>query len=115
MGTFETVNPGDQPVWINTDNCKACDICVSVCPAGVLAMVYADSSTLGAMISVEHPESCIGCMECELHCPDFAIFVADKKEYKASGHSFAKLTKEAKERQAAIVANNYMSLEGGAK
>ncbi|HIP15337.1 MAG TPA: 2-oxoglutarate:acceptor oxidoreductase, partial [Sulfurimonas autotrophica] len=26
MGTFKTENPGDQPVWINTSNCKACDI-----------------------------------------------------------------------------------------
>ena len=32
MSTFITENPGDQPVWVNTDNCKACDICVSVCP-----------------------------------------------------------------------------------
>ncbi len=114
MGTFHTENPGDQPVWINTDNCKACDICVSVCPAGVLSMIYADSSTLGAMISIEHPESCIGCSDCELHCPDFAIFVADKKELKEAGVSFSKLTDDAKARQATIVANNYMSLNGGA-
>ncbi|MBE0514688.1 4Fe-4S dicluster domain-containing protein [Sulfurimonas sp.] len=106
MGTFKTENPGNQPVWVNTNNCKACDICVSVCPAGVLGMVYEPTSTLGAMISVQHPESCIGCMECELSCPDFAIFVAEKKEYK-----FAKLTDDSKERQIAIVANNYMSLE----
>ncbi len=112
MESFRTKNPGDQPVWINTSNCKACDICVSVCPAGVLGMIYADSSTLGAMISIEHPESCIGCNDCELNCPDFAIFVADKQEYKAAGHSFAKLTDEAKARQAAIAANNFMSLEG---
>ena len=106
MGTFKTENPGNQPVWVNTSNCKACDICVSVCPSGVLGMVYEKTSTLGAMISVDHPESCIGCMECELSCPDFAIYVADRKEYK-----FAKLTDEAKERQAKIIANNYMSLE----
>lgn len=106
MGTFKTQNPGNQPVWVNTNNCKACDICVSVCPAGVLGMVYEPTSTLGAMISIQHPESCIGCMECELSCPDFAIFVAEKKEYK-----FAKLTDESKERQVAVVANNYMSLE----
>ena len=40
MGTYKTENPGDQPVWVNTSNCKACDICVSVCPSGVLAMRY---------------------------------------------------------------------------
>ena len=114
MGTFQVENPGDQPVWINTSNCKACDICVSVCPAGVLGMVYEDSSTLGAMISIEHSESCIGCSDCEISCPDFAIFVADRKELKAAGVSFAKLTDESKARQAAIVANNYMSLTQGA-
>jgi 2-oxoglutarate ferredoxin oxidoreductase subunit delta len=37
-----------------------------------------------------------------LVCPDFAIFVADRKEYK-----FAKLTKEAKARAEAIINNNY--------
>ena len=78
-------------------------------------MKYESSSTLGAMISVDHPEACIGCMECEISCPDFAIYVADKKEYKEAGYSFAKLTDESKERQAKIVANNYMSLEQGVK
>ena len=108
---FKTENPGDQPVWTNTDNCKACDICVSVCPAGVLGMRYDHTSVLGAMIHIDHPESCIGCNECELTCPDFAIYVADPKEYKAAGFQFAKLTDEAKKRQEAVVANNYMSLE----
>jgi 2-oxoglutarate ferredoxin oxidoreductase subunit delta len=111
MGTFKTENPGNAPVWVNTSNCKACDICVSVCPSGVLGMRYEKTSTLGAMISIDNPEACIGCMECELTCPDFAIYVADKKDYK-----FAKLTDESKARQAAIVANNYMSLsEQGVK
>jgi 2-oxoglutarate ferredoxin oxidoreductase subunit delta len=104
MGTFKTENPGNQPVWVNTNNCKACDICVSVCPTGVLGMRYDSTSTLGAMISIDHPESCIGCNECELTCPDFAI-------YKAAGFSFAKLTDVGKASQEAIAANNYMSLD----
>ena len=116
MAASPMVNPGNQPVWVNTDNCKACDICVSVCPPGVLGMRYERTSTLGAMITIDHPESCIGCNECELSCPDFAIFVADKQEFKAAGLSFAKLSDSAKERQVAIVANNYMSLsEQGVK
>jgi len=69
-------------------------------------MRYEPTSTLGAMISIDHPEACIGCNECELTCPDFAIYVADKADYK-----FAKLTDDSKARQAAIVANNYMSLD----
>lgn len=115
MPTFVVGNVNNDPVWVNTANCKACDICVAVCPAGVLSMKYAESSTLGAMISVDHPESCIGCNDCELNCPDFAIFVATKQELKEAGKSFAKLTDDAKARQAAIVENNYMSLTQGAQ
>jgi 2-oxoglutarate ferredoxin oxidoreductase subunit delta len=63
-------------------------------------------STLGSMIKVVHPESCIGCTDCELACPDFAIYVADKKEFK-----FAKLTEEAKDRKEAVIKNNYRELE----
>jgi len=94
--------PANVPVWVDESRCKACDICVSVCPAGVLAMGLEPSSTLGAMVRVEHPESCTGCNNCELSCPDFAIFVAEKGDFK-----FAKLTDEAKARQEAIKANNY--------
>ena len=96
------VAPTNTPVWVDTQRCKACDICVDACPAGVLSMQQEASSTLGAMISVIAPESCIGCNECELSCPDFAIFVADKKEYK-----FAKLSDDSKARQEAIINNKY--------
>jgi len=94
--------PANTPVWVDTDLCKACDKCVEVCPAGVLAMVAEPSSTLGATISVVYQDACIGCNECELICPDFAIFVADRKEFK-----FAKLNDVAKERSEAIRANQY--------
>ena len=96
------VAPENTPVWVNTDRCKACDICVDACPAGVLSMQQEPTSTLGAMISVVAPESCIGCNECELSCPDFAIYVADKKEFK-----FAKLSDDSKARQEAIANNGY--------
>ena len=89
---------------------------MSVCPSGVLGMVYEKTSTLGAMISIDYPDACIGCNECELTCPDFAIYVADRKELKAAGKSFAKLTDESKKRQEEIIANNYMSVkQKGAK
>jgi len=96
------VAPTNTPVWVDTQRCKACDICVDACPAGVLSMQQEATSTLGAMIAVIAPNDCIGCNECELSCPDFAIFVSDKKEYK-----FAKLTDNSKARQEAIVNNKY--------
>jgi len=97
--------PSNTPVWVDEKRCKACDVCVSVCPAGVLAMVPDPSTTLGAMVKVLHPESCIGCSDCELSCPDFAISVSTKEEFK-----FAKLTEEARARQEAIVKNKYRSV-----
>ena len=99
------VAPENTPVWLNESRCKACDICVSVCPAGVLAMRLEPTSTLGAMVEIIAPQSCIGCNECELSCPDFAIYVADKSEFK-----FAKLTDESKARQQAIKNNKYMKI-----
>jgi 2-oxoglutarate ferredoxin oxidoreductase subunit delta len=94
------VAPENTPVWVDTARCKACDICVD--PAGVLSMQQEPTSTLGAMIAVIAPDSCIGCNECELVCPDFAIYVAEKKEFK-----FAKLTDTSKARQEAIANNGY--------
>jgi len=96
--------PINTPVWIDITRCKACDICVSACPAGVLSMRQEPSSTLGAIIDIVALDSCIGCGECELHCPDFAIHVADKK---SDAISFAKLTSESKQRAQAIRDNNY--------
>ena len=96
------IAPENTPVWVDTARCKACDICVDACPAGVLSMQAEPTSTLGAMITIISPDSCIGCNECELVCPDFAIYVAEKKTFK-----FAKLTDSSKARQEAIANNGY--------
>ena len=78
--------------WDKESHYKAVDLCVSVCPSGTLAMCLDEHKVLGKMVKVINPESCIGCGECELHCPDFAIAVADRTEFK-----FAKLTDEARQ------------------
>lgn len=51
--------------------CKGCDLCIEFCPTGVL-----ERGSDGHVI-VAHPEKCTACRWCELHCPDFAIFVTD--------------------------------------
>lgn len=98
--------PENTPVWIDETRCKACDICVSLCPSGVLGMRKDEHKILGKIISVAHPEGCIGCYECELHCPDFAIFVASKDEFK-----FAKLTPESRERAQRVKDNHFMVVD----
>lgn len=102
---MSVIAPKDTPVWVDESRCKACNICVSYCPAGVLAMRDDIHAVLGQMIEVVYPSSCIGCTECETHCPDFAIMVAKRGEFK-----FAKLTPEAKERAIAVKNNKYKKL-----
>ena len=94
--------PANTPVWVDTTRCKACDVCVAVCPSGTLSMKADPTSTLGAMVEIIAPQDCIGCNDCELSCPDFAIYVAEKSEFK-----FAKLTDKAKARAEAIKNNGY--------
>ncbi|WP_419765142.1 MAG: 4Fe-4S dicluster domain-containing protein [Arcobacter sp.] len=100
MNAKET--PQNVPVSIDTKRCKACDICASVCPAGVLAMAYDSTSTLGSKVSIISEETCIGCCDCELACPDFAISIASKHEF-----NFSKLTEEAKQKARILKDNNF--------
>ena len=53
--------------------CKACGICVAFCPAKVFAREE------DGYPQVVHPEACTGCGWCEIHCPDFAIMVRERK------------------------------------
>lgn len=94
----------ERAVWVDESKCKACKICVALCPSGSLAMKIDIHSISGSMIEVIEAASCIGCRACELQCPDFAIFVADK------AYNFAKLSQEAKARAAAIKKNNFFKL-----
>lgn len=55
------------------DWCKACGICSAFCPRGVIVR-----DATGAPL-IANPERCIGCRFCELHCPDFAISVEERK------------------------------------
>ena len=54
---------------INKRYCKGCGICVAFCPKQVLEL-----DEVGKVYA-KQPEACISCGQCELRCPDFAIFV----------------------------------------
>jgi len=51
--------------------CKGCGLCIEFCPGNVLVL------GLDNRPKPIYPENCTGCRWCELHCPDFAIFVTD--------------------------------------
>lgn len=54
---------------IHTNRCKGCGICVAFCPKQVLAISEIEK------VEVLDEDKCISCGQCEMRCPDFAIFV----------------------------------------
>jgi 2-oxoglutarate ferredoxin oxidoreductase subunit delta len=67
-----------SPVQVDLELCKACGICIELCPDGVF-----DRDKLGYPV-LARPEACSQCLLCELHCPDFAVEVR-RRERKATG------------------------------
>lgn len=57
---------------IYRDWCKACGICIAFCPKQVF-----DRDEGGKPVAAR-PDDCIGCLFCEIHCPDFAITIQDR-------------------------------------
>jgi 2-oxoglutarate ferredoxin oxidoreductase subunit delta len=56
-------------VLVDAELCKACGICISLCPENVF-----DRDPSGLAVAARQ-EDCTACMTCEWHCPDFAIEV----------------------------------------
>lgn len=61
-------------VRINTNRCKGCYLCVSVCPKNVLEKdaCFLNKSGYYAAKTISEQE-CVGCISCALMCPDGAI------------------------------------------
>lgn len=65
-------NKDNIEVKINKNWCKGCSICVEFCPKNVLAL---DSN---GKIDIVNGQDCILCGQCEMRCPDFAIYLGGK-------------------------------------
>ena len=61
-------------VKVKKEWCKGCNICVRFCPKNVLEL---DEDK---KITIARPEDCILCGQCELRCPDFAIWLGGKDD-----------------------------------
>ena len=58
----------EKRLRINTAWCKGCGICAAFCPKQALAV-------RGGHVLLAEAEKCILCGQCELRCPDYAIFL----------------------------------------
>lgn len=52
--------------------CKSCGICSALCPQKIILQSETGKPYIEAM------DDCIGCLFCEVHCPDFAITVKER-------------------------------------
>lgn len=64
-----TIDRGSVAVKIKQEWCKGCGICIAFCPKKVLGL-----NELMKVVML-HPENCIKCGQCELRCPDYAIYM----------------------------------------
>ena len=70
---------------IETDRCKGCGLCVSVCPKNVLELSEQVNS-LGYFPAYQaRPEDCILCAICCTMCPDVAISITETESADSCG------------------------------
>ena len=63
-------------VTFNTDRCKGCELCISVCPKQILALDNAAANKKGYYpATLTDPDSCIACASCARICPDSVITI----------------------------------------
>ncbi len=60
---------------IDETKCTGCGICVDICMLDVLRM-----DEKGEKAIIKYPDDCHTCFECELQCPEEAIYVHPFKE-----------------------------------
>ncbi|MBE5902596.1 MAG: 4Fe-4S dicluster domain-containing protein [Lachnospiraceae bacterium] len=70
---------GSFTLSIREERCKGCELCVSVCPKGVLAINKDKPNAAGYFpASVVKQDECVGCQSCVRMCPDVAITIEKK-------------------------------------
>lgn len=61
----------EKSLIVDKEWCKGCNICVAFCPKNVLELV-------DGKVNIKNLEACIQCGQCELRCPDYAIYLGGK-------------------------------------
>ena len=70
------VNVPRGQVYVIPERCKGCEICVQLCPQGVLQVssLSNDKGYHYPDIAPGMEDACVNCEFCMLVCPEFAIF-----------------------------------------
>ncbi|WP_459128831.1 4Fe-4S dicluster domain-containing protein [Guggenheimella bovis] len=51
--------------------CKGCGVCVAFCPTNVLVI------DKDYKVTIQDIDKCIKCGQCEMRCPDYAIYLEE--------------------------------------
>ena len=65
-------------VRIDSERCKGCEMCIPVCPRGILRLAGGMNCRGQHYASVTNQQECIGCMQCADMCPDSAIEIYEE-------------------------------------
>ena len=66
-------------IHILESRCKGCGYCVEFCPEDVLKLSEKTNKQGHHIPRVNDKKKCNLCKTCEILCPDFAIFITEKK------------------------------------
>ena len=66
-------------VTIDTIYCKGCNLCIAVCAGKALAQGETRNAK-GYIAPHWEEQACVGCMNCEITCPEMAITVEKEKK-----------------------------------
>lgn len=61
----------EKALTVEVKWCKGCGICVEFCPKKVLELE-------DGKVVIKSFDACIQCGQCELRCPDYAIWLGGK-------------------------------------
>lgn len=64
----------------NSDVCKGCELCRSVCPKKIIVMSPQINNKGYSPAAMARQEECVGCASCALVCPDGAIEIFKEDE-----------------------------------
>ena len=67
---------------IDSDRCKGCGLCVTVCPKKVLEISDKINAKGYFPVFQARPDDCIHCSMCCIMCPDVAITITETAEEK---------------------------------
>lgn len=68
-------------VFINDEICKACSLCISVCPKKILELSKTKINSKGYnIVECLNQDECICCGFCATICPDMVIEIKDNKK-----------------------------------